>query len=976
MIDEHTAPLGEEVEAKGSSPLGGEVAAEPPEGAAGAETLAVNPITTTLAAIASSAGAGWMAASIFRDFTAHFVALGGVVLGGGLVLASFRGRRGATFQYLVIPLSVVAGIALVAPDAQGGGSNSITGLIEQAVRSGGLLQPPISFDPGWRAVLVVLFSLLTAGAASLGVALRRPKLAVALPVPLTMGAALIQPATQEIASVVVALVLTTLAMTLAYGAELGGSGQLSAAFETRRLLRGGAIAAALGVFVVLLSSLGFLFPQPNQQHIVPPQRPPVPPLQPDRILYAYTATRNVPLRLGVIDDYDLTQNAWLLPAYDPNRIKTLRPPAKVPQPKGVKFAAGPDDVVVTIHVVDAPGHDLPSIAGLGQVKGTGQEISFDPEGQSLALTDRPVYQGLAYTLVGAPIATAAELAKTGAPPKALAYYLRAPSPPTQVVSLLDQYSQRTAKLGIPEDPFNKVQFLRVSLYQAVTVAGPGTPKDVSARRVAQMLGGSDANPYEIVAAEALLARWAGVPSRIAYGYFGGDKQSDGSYDVHPVNGSVWLEAWFDGYGWQPLTGVPPRAKPSTRPQQKNPVNITADNRIQLIVYVPVRHQTATQLFEVVDWYVLRAIPIAGLLVLLYACYPWLLKAIRRRRRQTWGRRHGLPGRIAVAYSGFRDRCRDLTIGDPAASPVAFLRYVAEDDEHAELAWLVTRSLWGDLRRDLRQEDAEAAEKLARSVARRIDRAQPGINRILARIARTSLREPFSDEVPNLWFEPRLRLEPRRRFRDWRRARRFRRLARRRGLAAAAAGLLVLVAGCGTTAKGLAPRALPKNLVPGQLGAYQFKYEPKPSRAYKLAGADALVSDGRVYSITANGVTDGAVEVSVFKPEIDVSDIDDESQIKACTDSPADCPGHEIFQGLQAEIGSARFVRVYRKNYERAYVMVLPDQRIYLWFPPHTESMVVLIVIAQAGPNTGDGLFHALLDYEHHRPIAPIPGGTT
>jgi len=940
------------------------------------EGALVNPVTTSLAATISTAAAAWMVASIFRDFTAHFVALAGVIIGGGLVLLSYRVRRVSSLQYLVIPAALVAGIALVAPDAAGG-SATIPSLVQDAVRAGGLLQPPISFDPGWRLILVVLFALLAAGSASVGVSLARPKLGVALSVPLTMGAALIQPPTSEIPSVVIALIMVTVAMTLAYGAELGGSGQLSAAFESRRLLRGGAIAGGLGVFVILLSSLGFLFPQPNQQHVIPPQKPQVPPPAPDRILFTYTSSRPVPLRLGVIDQYDPAQSAWLLPSYDVGRLKRLQPPTRVPQPPGVKFVPGPNDVVVTIHMVDATGHSLPAVAGLGQIRGTDQVISYDPESQSITIADRPAFRGLSYTVVGEPIVTAQDLAGTGAPPRSMSHFLVAPAPPDEVVALLSQYSQRAARQGVPEDPFNKVQFLRTALYDQVVAAGAGVPKDVSATRVAQMLNGAEASPYEIVAAEALLARWAGVPARIGYGYYGGDRQQDGSYAVHPVHGASWLEVWFNKYGWQPLVGVPPRARPSTSQQQKNNVNIPATNQIQLIVYVPVRYPTITQLFEVVRWYLIRIVPLVLALLLLYAAYPWFFKIVRTRRRRAWGARRGLPGRIAVAYAEFRDRCRDLTVGDPAATPVRFLRYVAPDDEHAELAWLVTRALWGDLRRDLRQEDAEAAEKLAASVTRRLDRAQPAVNRMLARIARTSLREPFSTEVPNFWYELRIRLAPRARWREWRRNRRRSALLKSRRLAAAATGaiamaMVVLVGACGTSVQASAPRRLPVKLVPAKLDQYVFKYEPAPSTQYRKAGPDALVSNGRVYSISAAGATDGALEVSLFKPDIEDSDINDESKIKFCTDSPEECPGHEVFKGVQQSLGIGRFHRIYFRNYERAYEMNLPDQRIYVWFPPRTESMMMLILIGQFGQPASDSLFHALLDFQHQRQTGSIP----
>ena len=966
-----------------TSPPSGEEAVVETEQATGPP---VNPVTTTLAAAISTAAAAWMVSGIFRDFTAHFVALAGVLIGGGLVFGSYRIRRAANLQYLVIPLSAVVGIALVAPDAQGG-SNGVLGLIEDAVRQGGLLQPPISFDPGWRAILVVLFALLAAGSASLGVSLGRPKLGVALPVPLTMGAALIQPASDEIPAVVVALVLVTVGMTLAYGAELGGSGQLSAAFESRRLLRGGGIAASMAVVVVLLSSLGFLFPQPNTEHIIPPQKPQIPPPQPDRTLFTYSASRPVPLRLGVIDHYDVSQTAWLLPAYDTSRLKRLQAPTKVPQIGGAKFQPGPNDVLVTIRMADSTGHAIPAVAGLGEVRGMNQVITYDPETQSLTLADRPVYNGLSYTVVGSPIATADQLAKSGPLPKYITGFqakdfLQAPPPPNEVVSLLQQYSERAARLGLPEDPFNRVQFLRTALYDRVVASGPGIPRDVGAPRVAQMLNGADASPYEIVAAEALLARWAGVPSRIGYGYYGGDKQKDGTYAVHPVHGAMWLEVYYAHYGWEPLVGVPPKAKPSTSVHPQNHVNIPAINRIQAIVYIPVRTPTITLLFEYVRWYLLRILPVAALIVLLFAAYPWFFKLIRTRRRRAWAAGQGLPGRIAVAYAEFRDRARDLTIGDPSVTPVRFLKYVARDDEHEELAWLVTRALWGDLRRDLRQEDAESAEKMAASVMKRLDKAQPTVNRVLARIARTSLREPFSREVPNFWYEVRLDLNPRDRWNRWRRERRHRALLKRRALAAAT-GVIVMVAmlaaACGTVVQAEKARKLPAGLVPAQIGAYQLKFEPAPSRQYRLAGSDALVSDGKVYSISADGATDGVVEVSVFKPDLDISDIDDEYAIQNCaetrnTDDPSVspvCPGHEVFIGIQKNLGTGHFQRKYYRNYERAYEMDLPDQRIYLWFPPNTQTMVMVVLLGQMGQQASDQLFHALLDYQHHRAVGQV-----
>ncbi len=948
-------------------------AAPAPREAVQAPARTVNAVTTALAATLSTCAAAWMVGAIFRDFTAEPIALAGALLGGGVVAMSYRLRNGSWLQYTVVPLALLLGAILVAPDSAAGG-NGFVGLIVDATRSAHLLQPPVAFDPGWRAILVVVFAPLAAAAAVLGVRLGKPKLAVAVPVPLTMLAALVQPASSEIPAVVVALVLVVLAATVAYGAEIGGARGLSAAFETRRLMRGGAVATGIAVCVVGLSSMGFLFPQPDTTHVVPPQKPQVPPPQPDIPLFTYDAKRAVQLRTGVIDTYDVTQNAWLLPPYDATRLKRIDAPASIPQPPGVVFKPGPDDITVHVTIDEASDHNLPDIPGTAQITGLHEAVDYDPLTGALTTADRPVRQGLSYTVVGAPIATGAQLAAAGAPPAAMQAYLAAPRPPQQVLDLLSQYAQRSANLHIPEDAFSRLDFLRTALYQNVVAAGAGVPRDVGAARVAQMLKGGEANPYEIVAAEALLARWAGVPSRIGYGYYGGTAVSGGRFEVHPVNGAMWLEVYFNHYGWQAIVGVPPKAKPSTSTAQKNQENIPSTQQGQLIVYIPVQQPTFLLLFQYVQWYIAHSLPIAALVALVLVAYPMLFKAIRRLRRRRWARRHGLEGRIAVAYAEFRDRCRDLGVGEPAATPIAFLSHVEEDDEHQELAWLVSRALWGDLRRDLQEDDAAAAERLVTSVRRRISRAQPVLTQVGAMIARTSLRQPYSAEMPNFWHRTGLRFAPR----DWLRAqrlsRRRRMLLRARGLAGVAClallATLLLVPPPGAHAQTQASRRLPVGLVPKAIGSFSFRPEPGPAKQYRSAGGEALVDDGLVYSIHDSDNTAGAVEIALFKPSIDVSDIYDESVANFCADSPVECQGHEVFSGIQQNLGSGHFHRIYYRGYERAYQMQVNDQTVFLWFPPRTETMVMLITIGQdVTAIQSTALFQALMDFEHHRPQA-------
>jgi hypothetical protein len=922
-------------------------------------------LTTSLAAAASTAAAAIMVSSVFRDFAAHFVALGGVVLGIGVLVLSWRWRRASILQYAVIPLALFGGAILMTPDARGGSANLLS-LVADAVRTGGILQPPAPFDPGWRLILFVLFALLAAGAASVAISTRRPKLGVLIPVPLTMGAALLQPPATEIATTAIALILGVTALMLAYGVELSAAGQVGAGFESRRLVRAAAVAGLLTAFVVAASNLGILFPgEADRNRVVPPQRPHVSATEPDRVLFTYSATQAMPLRVGVIDVYDVKAGAWELPPFDASRFKRLQVPASLPG----SSASGAASVNATFTYADASGHALASVFGASQVEGGREILDYDPRTQTIRLADKPVFAGLTYTVTGGLLPSGKDLAQSSKPESSYAEYLTAPTPPTEVVALLNSYSQAALKQNLAEDSFNRLQFLRQALYSKVVAAGPGTPVDVRAPRVAQMLNGAEASPYEITAAEALLARWADVPSRIGYGYYGGEKRPDGTFEIRPKHGSTWIETYFRGYGWVPIVGIPPKAKPSTSQHEKNPQNITASDNLALVVYIPVEYPTITLLYEYVRYALLWAVPIALAILLIVIGYPALLKVLRRRRRREWAMQSGAKHRIAVAYAEFRDVARDLNIGNPSATPVEFTEAFITDPEHEELAWLATRALWGDLGRDLRREDADAAERLAKSVTDRMWRAQPGVNIVLALIARSSLREPFSDEIPNLWIQRKSRAAT---GRGWRRVRArlstMRRSVRRVAAIPAALIPLLLLAGCGTSQA--TQRSLPASLVPGKLGDIVLQREPKAEAQYQTAGPTSLVSDGRVYTVRHDDTIEGSVQLVLFKPKVSTEDMTD-NMSDHCVANPEECPGHEVFKGVQRSFGSGRFQRVYVQG-ARVYEMQLSDQRVYVWFPPRTESMTMVILRQQFSKPSSDALVVALLQYQHGGAPSPVP----
>ena len=50
----------------------------------------------------------------------------------------------------------------------------------------------------------------------------------------------------------------------------------------------------------------------------------------------------------------------------------------------------------------------------------------------------------------------------------------------------------------------------------------------------------------------VMARYLGLPTRMAVGYTPGDLGSDGLFHVYGRHAHAWPEVWFDGIGWVPL----------------------------------------------------------------------------------------------------------------------------------------------------------------------------------------------------------------------------------------------------------------------------------------------------------------------------------------------------------------------------------------------------------------------------------------
>lgn len=902
-------------------------------------------VIVAAAAALSAAAAGWMAAGVFDDVLARAVAVGGALVGAGSVALSYRLRRPSAIQYLALPLAAVLGALVVIPETTGGSAN-LPSLVTEALFSGGLSQPPVPFDPGWTFLLTVASTLLGSGAASVALGFDRPNLAVLVPVPLVFAGALAQPPGAELLSVVVAFVLVVAALAVAYGVELARSGVSSGRFEIRRLARGAGAVALLAVGLVALANLAsFLLPEARTDEVIPPQRPETAPPQTDRELFTVEADRVLPWRLGVLDVYE--DGAWKLPPFDVNRFVDLEGGGEVPDVAGDLD----DATTVTFEISDLPGRVLPVLAEPHEIDPDDDlTIMYDPRTQTLRFPELTP-PGLRYTVTAPAPPTTDDLTAASAPSSDMEPFMAAPPPPPEVAVLLSDAPR--------DDLFSRLQFVRQAYYQEVVAAGSGEPVDVPPERVAEILEGREATPYEITAGEALLARWAGVPARIGYGYFGGQRDGpDEPYAVHPEQGATWLEVHFGGEGWVPIVGKPPRAKSSLSDADKQEdASVRPTDELALITYVPVRLESITLLFETVRFYALQALPVALGSLLLLVFYPVGLRLLRRTRRRRWADRSGPRGRVAVAYTELRDVAWDLNIGHPSQTPLEFLGELTPDDEHRELAWLVTRALWGDLARDIGPEDADTAESMAGSVLRRLRAAEATSGRILAAASRSSLREPYSDELPNMWPGWSLRGALGRTGRRLRRAvstGRIGRLIPRR--AGAGTTLLVLVA---LSASGCAEpvdlrsvssaSALPEPAVPDEIDGVRFVREGSAEVPFEEAGEEALVDRGHVYSVHREDAIEASLQLAQFKPGL--HDRQD-----------------DVRDGILQSLGGGQFEPT-RLGGQQVSVLETAEQRLFLWFSPdgsHYQLMVARRAFEDAGQ-----LFGAVLSFQRGDDVGGI-----
>ncbi len=704
----------------------------------------LSPYRTAFALSFPVLGAAIMAGGVFTGVTPRIYAAVAGLLGMGLGLVVARTKKPVVANVLTVTGLFAIGLLLIGPANIANAGE----LASAAAGEGDLTRPPLPFTPGWRAISSWLMGMIGFATIWLGVVVHKRSLALLVPLPFAAIAGISVPDSQQVASGVVVLVLFALGLgVLSSINSFEGSERPPLSYELRKMAKSLPVIGVITVALIAISQTGFLFPDPQIDPAEEPQKPKTVPLTEveDRVLFEVgpdiesgdtELTVSGPWRMGSLSIYDGSD--WRLPALVSDEFEDVPNSGIIDEE-----LVGRLGVRARFRVFGLGGTVLPGLPLSAVIQSSGADLAYDANTGNVRIATGQVRSGQVYRIAAAALPSVDDLRGLGAnldlEPELMAL-TEIPDAPPAAQALIDEATTTY------DNQWDRFDFLRTYVLDNVVATGAGTPASIPPARVQEILGDTlEASPYEIVAMQAMFGRWIGIPSRIGFGFDGGDLNG-AVLEVRPRNGASFVEVNFPGFGWLPVLGTPKQAKPTvgTDPgQQQVDPNILPSNDTAVQIYLPSLLDPPSTLTKQLQIAVLIFAGIALLVLVLYLATPVIRKARVRSRRRAAARADGPRARVALAYAEWRDHAGDFGFRNPNDTPLMYLSRFIEDPEHTELAWLTTRALWGDLRDGCDDRTAAAAEELSRALRRRLSGAQPSSMRFVAAVSRVSLKEPFA-----------------------------------------------------------------------------------------------------------------------------------------------------------------------------------------------------------------------------------------
>jgi len=136
-------------------------------------------------------------------------------------------------------------------------------------------------------------------------------------------------------------------------------------------------------------------------------------------------------------------------------------------------------------------------------------------------------------------------------PSDFAPYLALPSIPSDVVRLAERITASSP------NQFKKAVAIQTFLTSPPFTYSTDVPPSDSTNALANFLL-KDHRGFcqQYAASMAVLARIAGIPSRVAVGFTHGEQKNDGTWVVTTHDAHAWPELYFPGYGWMPFEPTP------------------------------------------------------------------------------------------------------------------------------------------------------------------------------------------------------------------------------------------------------------------------------------------------------------------------------------------------------------------------------------------------------------------------------------
>lgn len=259
-----------------------------------------------------------------------------------------------------------------------------------------------------------------------------------------------------------------------------------------------------------------------------------------------TVESDQPLELRWVAFADFTGTTWLPESGYRSAGQIL--PEPVPPPPGAEEATAN----ITV------GEDLPG--SWAPVVGAPREVGLDHLGYD-ALTGTVVtldgdVAGRSYEAVGDVADWSGADPSRSAPPVGDVYDLYRDLPPGAPPILIEVVSEIASEGGYHHRARAIADYLRDS-----HTFDPNTPGGHGYAHIDALLAtpggrGGGGTSEQFASAFTMLARAAGLPSRVAVGFAAGTERAEGEYEVTTGDAYAWGEVYFDGLGWVPFHVTP------------------------------------------------------------------------------------------------------------------------------------------------------------------------------------------------------------------------------------------------------------------------------------------------------------------------------------------------------------------------------------------------------------------------------------